>query len=142
MTVYVGEANGPYVRMVAATLEELHEMADRLGVPRNWFQQPPVAHLPHYTIRPAERGRAVELGAQPVSRGVATFVSGHLALLWADQRFREGEGNTLMLAATVRRSRGAMKGLPWRRRVPPGLIRQLKHARAGLDHNALLRKLG
>ena len=43
MTVFIDNANIPYKRMimchmVADTLEELHIMADAIGVKRKWFQ--------------------------------------------------------------------------------------------------------
>lgn len=53
--------------MVADSLQELHQMADRIGVARRHFQQPPAARLPHYDICKAKRAAAVQLGALEVS---------------------------------------------------------------------------
>ncbi len=52
--------------MVADTLEELHEMADRIGVARRWFQAN--ASHPHYDICKAKRAIALSLGAVEVGR--------------------------------------------------------------------------
>lgn len=53
--------------MVADTLPELHEMADRIGVARRWFQGPP-HHDPHYDISLSKRTLAVRYGAREVTR--------------------------------------------------------------------------
>ncbi len=68
MTVYVDNARNPYGRMymshmIADTLEELHEMAEKLGMKREWFQD---ARLPHYDISLGKRNRAIDLGAVQV----------------------------------------------------------------------------
>jgi hypothetical protein len=47
--------------MYADTLEELHAMADAIGMKRAWFQNKP--QLPHYDLVPARRAKAVKLGA-------------------------------------------------------------------------------
>jgi hypothetical protein len=47
--------------MYADTLEELHAMADAIGMRRGWFQDKP--DLPHYDLVPGRRMRAVALGA-------------------------------------------------------------------------------
>lgn len=47
--------------MYADTVEELHAMADAIGMRREWFQDH--ARLPHYDLVPARRARAVALGA-------------------------------------------------------------------------------
>ncbi len=51
--------------MVADTLDELHEMADRLGL-RQYFQSH--TKYPHYDICASKRELALSLGAQPVDR--------------------------------------------------------------------------
>lgn len=71
MTVYVDKARNPYGRMlmchmVADSLEELHAMADAIGVARRWFQDK--ASSPHYDICQAKRRLAIENGAVEVSR--------------------------------------------------------------------------
>lgn len=46
-------------------LRELHEMARKIGLAREWFQDHP-AH-PHYDLTPSKRQLAVENGATPVT---------------------------------------------------------------------------
>jgi len=46
--------------MVADTLEELHEMADKIGLKRTWFQP---YSSPHYDISQSKRSLAVAEGA-------------------------------------------------------------------------------
>jgi hypothetical protein len=67
MTVYVDDMRKPYGRMVmchmgADTLEELHEMADKIGVERRHFQGD------HYDICRAKRGWAVRAGAVQITQ--------------------------------------------------------------------------
>ncbi|ADE12192.1 DUF4031 domain-containing protein [Sideroxydans lithotrophicus] len=66
MTVYVDDMRAPYGRMImchmiADTAEELHAMADKIGVARRWYQGD------HYDICRAKRAQAVQLGAKEVS---------------------------------------------------------------------------
>lgn len=61
-------------QMYADTLEELHAMADRLGLPRSWFQneQP---EFPHYDLVHVRRDYAISLGAiETDRRHVAEFL--------------------------------------------------------------------
>jgi len=72
MTVYVDQMQAPYGRMimchmVADTDEELHAMADRIGVARRWHQKRGTPHS-HYDICKAKRARAVALGAVEIGR--------------------------------------------------------------------------
>lgn len=65
LSVYVDNARLPYGRMVmchmtADTLEELHEMAARIGIRRKWFQN---KSIPHYDICLSKRALAVKMGA-------------------------------------------------------------------------------
>ena len=46
--------------MVADTLDELHEMADKIGMRREWFQN---KRLPHYDVCKSRRKLAIERGA-------------------------------------------------------------------------------
>lgn len=46
--------------MYADSLAELHEMADKIGLRREWFQDD--ERLPHYDLRPKHRETAVTLG--------------------------------------------------------------------------------
>ena len=52
-----------------AGLEALHSFAARLGLKREWFQDPPGPRpMPHYDLRPPKRAQAVRLGAAEVDR--------------------------------------------------------------------------
>lgn len=46
-------------------IEELHAMAERLGLRRSWFQRSP-SH-PHYDLVPSKRVLALKLGAVAIS---------------------------------------------------------------------------
>lgn len=66
MSVYVDASIYGYGRMImchmiADTPEELHAMADRIGVARRWFQAR--ASFPHYDIAKSKRALAVAAGA-------------------------------------------------------------------------------
>jgi len=74
---YVDAAVWPYGRMMmchllADTVEELHAMADHLGVSRRWFQND---RYPHYDICKAKRAIAVQLGATEISRREFVFLA-------------------------------------------------------------------
>ena len=71
MPVYVDEPEYPYGRMmmchmIADTLDELHAMADRIGVARRWFQNK--GRHPHYDICKSKRALAVNAGAIEIDR--------------------------------------------------------------------------
>ena len=71
MSVYVDNPNGRLGRMVmchllADTLDELHAMADTIGVARRHFQGD--ASTPHYDICKSKRALAVRHGAIEVDR--------------------------------------------------------------------------
>jgi hypothetical protein len=51
--------------MVADSLEELHSMADKIGVNRKWFQNKPTH--PHYDICKSKRMLAIKFGAIEVT---------------------------------------------------------------------------
>lgn len=67
MAVYVdrlmnhGWHLGPNCHMFADTLEELHAMADKIGMKRSWFQNKP--ELPHYDLVASRRKKAIQFGA-------------------------------------------------------------------------------
>lgn len=78
MTVYVDDMYlyemgqfkcGPRVykmsHMIADTLEELHAMADKIGVDRRWFQDK--SSGPHYDITMTKRALAVKAGAVEIT---------------------------------------------------------------------------
>lgn len=68
MAVYVDDACIPFGRMkmchmAADTVEELHAMADQIGVQRRWYQGPPKTMRPHYDICLSKRRLAIMHGA-------------------------------------------------------------------------------
>jgi hypothetical protein len=70
MPVYVDKARNEHrgmvmCHMLADTLEELHRMADALGLKREWFQ--PLS-TPHYDIPQTVRNHAIEFGAIEIDR--------------------------------------------------------------------------
>lgn len=72
MAVYVDDMQAGYGRMkmchmLADTDEELHGMADRIGVARRWHQKAGTPHS-HYDVCLAKRGLAVQHGAREVTQ--------------------------------------------------------------------------
>lgn len=64
--VYVDNMRAPFGRMImchmiADTEAELHEMADKVGVARKWYQKD------HYDICLSKRAIAVKLGAREIT---------------------------------------------------------------------------
>ncbi len=78
MSVYVDESGYKFRRMImchmlADTLEELHAMADKIGVSRRWFQS--VSSTPHYDICKSKRALAIKAGAVQLDmKGVAEYI--------------------------------------------------------------------
>lgn len=69
MTVYVDDANIAFrdtvmCHLSATTLEELHAMAQSIGLDLAWFQKD--ALVPHYNVWPSMKMRALEAGALEV----------------------------------------------------------------------------
>lgn len=67
MTVYVDDMRAPYRRMIMChmisdTDDELHAMADKIGVARRWHQGD------HYDICQSKRELAIQHGAKELSR--------------------------------------------------------------------------
>lgn len=52
--------------MMGTSLDELHQMADRLGLKRVWFQD---KFIPHYDLVASKRKKAIELGAVEIAFG-------------------------------------------------------------------------
>jgi hypothetical protein len=72
MTVYVDDMKAKYGRMVmchmiADTDEELHAMAEKIGVARKWWQSPEKTSGSHYDIALSKRAIAVQLGAVEIT---------------------------------------------------------------------------
>ncbi len=70
MTIYVDPLHhygfkGEWCHMAGDSLEELHAMAERIGLRREWFQDKP--RFPHYDIHWFGRQKAIELGAWEVT---------------------------------------------------------------------------
>lgn len=66
MAVYVDNMRAKFGRMImchmmADTLKELHEMADKIGIKRKWFQDH--KKYPHYDISLGKRNIALANGA-------------------------------------------------------------------------------
>ena len=73
MTVFVDGARNGFGRMVmchmlADTPDELHAMADAIGMKRQWYQSPDKASFPHYDLSLTRRALAVAKGAKEVTR--------------------------------------------------------------------------
>lgn len=69
MTVYVDDLEIPWKGMImshmaADTLEELHAMADKIGLKREWFQD---KRVPHYDVSSNKKTLALEFGAIEVN---------------------------------------------------------------------------
>lgn len=72
MSVYVDDMRAGFGRMkmchmIADTEDELHAMADRIGVARKWFQGLDKASWWHYDIALSKRALAVANGAQEIT---------------------------------------------------------------------------
>lgn len=68
MSVYVDIPAYAFRRMImchmlADTPDELHAIADKIGVARRWYQCPPKASFWHYDICKTKRALAVSHGA-------------------------------------------------------------------------------
>lgn len=80
MAVYVDKPFAQYRRMImchmaADTIEELHAMADSIGIDRKHYQGPPVTKWPHYDICKSKRDLAVKLGAIEVTMREILFAA-------------------------------------------------------------------
>jgi len=68
VTVYVDNMAAQFGRMkmchmIADTDEELHAMADKIGVARKWWQSPEKTSGSHYDITQSKRKLAIAAGA-------------------------------------------------------------------------------
>lgn len=73
----IGRAGPRWCHMLADTLDELHAMADKIGLRRAWFQDH--ASMKHYDIG-TDRIRALAVAAGAVECDRRTFV-GHMRRL-------------------------------------------------------------
>jgi hypothetical protein len=57
--------SGEWCHMItdSENLDELHAMADKLKLKREWFQDTPNASFPHYDLRRSKRALAIANGA-------------------------------------------------------------------------------
>ena len=67
MAVYVDNMQAAFAGMIMCHMladsdDELHAMADRIGISRRWHQKPGTTHS-HYDICQTKRALAVEYGA-------------------------------------------------------------------------------
>lgn len=73
MTVYVDEFPAGWGKwtggghMLGTGLDELHAMADRIGLRREWFQGNTT--FAHYDVQRRKRALAIEAGAVPIGFG-------------------------------------------------------------------------
>ena len=104
MAVYVDTMEASYGRMkmchlLADTDDELHAMADKIGVARKWWQRPP-EHDSHYDIAKSKKALAIAAGAIEITwkqAGCMTMrrrMTGELgkpedAVQWLTDRFEE-----------------------------------------------------
>lgn len=80
MTVYVDNMRAKFGRMVmchmvADTEDELHAMADTIGVARKWFQDH--SSHPHYDIALSKRALAVAAGAIEIDAKTMAMMCGN-----------------------------------------------------------------
>lgn len=122
MTAYVDDMMRPYhgmimCHMIADTLEELHAMADRVGVAREHFQNKQAG--PHYDIAKSRRLLAIDAGAVEVTlrecacmmaRWRATGQLGTPATAIAWLRFRRVTCANSVPAATPNDVAGLLEG--------------------------------
>ncbi len=72
MPIYVGPTMWKFRQYVMghmfpaapSQIEALHEMAEKMGMRRSWFQDK--SDLPHYDITASMRKKAIALGAKPL----------------------------------------------------------------------------
>lgn len=107
MTIYVDSARHPFkghimCHMTADSLCELHDMACRLAMKRNWFQVPPKASFPHYDIPERRREMAIRYGAIEVDDRTCLYFAAQLGMEWA--RLKGEEQLLIRYSRTLRRA--------------------------------------
>ena len=78
----IGRGGPLWCHLIADSVEELHALADRIGLQRSWFQDK--ASFPHYDVG-SERIRELAIKAGAISCDRRTFV-GHLQRIRAAAR--------------------------------------------------------
>lgn len=72
---------GVWAHMITdGDLEELHAMADQIGLSINYFQGHPIH--PHYDLTPNKRKEAIKRGATPVSKKHLAVIQLTRAGMW------------------------------------------------------------
>ena len=107
MPVYVDNVRIPYrgmlmSHMTADTLDEIHEMADRLEIFRKYFQFPPKTRFPHYDIPAERREKALAFGAHAVSSRTSLHYGAQLGIEWV--RLQSGIVAPESLISTYKRT--------------------------------------
>ena len=85
VTVYIDDMNAPFRRMImchmiADTEEEVHQMADKIGVARKWYQRN------HYDICLSKKKLAIQHGAKEITWR-------ELGLMLRERRRQTGQAN-------------------------------------------------
>ena len=80
VAVYVDNMRAAYGRlvmchMVADTLDELHRMADVIGIDRRHYQGPPRSRYPHYDIGLSKKALALKAGAVQITMREAPAIA-------------------------------------------------------------------
>ena len=70
----------PSCHMTADTPAELHAMAARLGMRREWYQDQ--GTIPHYDLTPPRRAAAVQAGAVELSRAALRATYRRIRAQW------------------------------------------------------------
>lgn len=105
MTVYVDSMKASFGRMIMCHMladsdDELHAMADQIGVARRWWQSPEKTSGSHYDIALTKKALAVAAGAveitmrQAGAMNMRRKVTGQLgepetAMAWVSQHMRD-----------------------------------------------------
>lgn len=79
MAVYVDDTEAKYGRMIMCHMiadsdEELHEMAEKIGIARKWHQAPPKVSNSHYDIAKSKKALAVSFGAIEITKQQAAMM--------------------------------------------------------------------
>lgn len=110
MTVYVDKLvdygftdwrKGEWAHMWSDTLEQLHEMADKIGLDRKHFQNR--NRFPHYDLRPNMYLKALERGARKHDLGVWIKETEHDRVSVVDNN-SSTSGNMCSIGNDIRRT--------------------------------------